>query len=107
MAYLRCSISIAHQPGRPSKVPSHPAKYGPRPAVCQGEGPMDTESEQKKKSDIRSPEKKTFDINHQKFFDALNYILDHGSTSQRREILGLIMDLNMQIIEREEDAMKK
>jgi len=68
---------------------------------------MNTKSEQKKKSDIRSPEKKTFDKNHQKFFDALDYILGHGSTSQRQEILGLIMDLNMQILKKEEDVMKK
>ena len=76
--------------------------------LLTGEGSMEPgDGEKKGLFDFRSPEKMAFDKNHQKFHTLLDNILDHGSTSQRREILGLIMDLYMQILKREEDVMKK
>lgn len=63
-----------------------------------GEGPMKVDNDEKKtRFNFRSLEKKAFDKNHQKFHDALDYIFSQGSTPQRREIMGTLMDLEREL----------
>ena len=52
------------------------------------------EVEKKGFFDFKSPERKAFDKNRQKFHTLLDNIFDQGSTPQRREIMGALIDLD-------------
>ena len=78
-------------------------KYGYRLEwLLTGEGSMEAgEVEKKGVFDFRSPEKRAVDKNLQKFIDAVHYIFDQGSTPQRRELMGTIMDLEKELKDEE------
>ena len=70
--------------------------------LLTGEGSMEAgEGEKKGVFDFRSPEKRAVDKNLQKFIDAVHYIFDQGSTPQRRELMGTIMDLEKELKDEE------
>ena len=60
-----------------------------------------SENEKKGFFDFRSKEKREFDKNRQRFFEYLADIFDHGSTPQRREIMGALIDLHGELGDKE------